>query len=134
MSQTYGIGKTQTAKLLSVIQEFFERKVDIKFVGLCTVDGFDVCHLSRTDVLPDKVAAIASSLFTLSDSAAENILHKSIQVSIVETLNGNILFIRTRLLGNDGLLAVAADDELSLAEVRYHSIQLKEKLESLHTD
>ncbi len=114
------------------IESMFSQWTDMQFVYLSTTDGFHIfgLHQGAENAEPDKVAAIASSLFALSNTASKNILNDELQVSIVETMSGNIIFLRTHLNRADTVLTVAANKDMSLAKVRYHALRLSELIES----
>lgn len=113
------------------IQLMCEKWSDVEFVYLSTTDGFHLYGFTQNteNAEPDKVAAIASSLFALSNTAAHNILDDQLMISIVETSSGNILFLRTQLNRVDTVLTIAANKDMSLAKVRYHAMQLSELIE-----
>lgn len=115
--------------------QLFNQWLDVQFIHLCTADGFHLFEVSgdADHLEPDKVAAIASSIFALSNTAARQFLDDELQVSIVETDAGNILFLRTRMNGADRVLTIAARKSMSLATVRYHALTLSELIEK-HSD
>ena len=107
--------------LLDAVDSVFEDGVGVDLVGLCTSDGFDVISLinDKLDVEGDKLAAVASSLYSLSHSCASQLMGKGLMMTTVETNDGNALFLKVDYLGSPCILSIASSASVSLATLRF---------------
>lgn len=119
-----------TKTLNKLLDEFIESNTSIELVGLSTSDGF-VIGMRRNERITvefDKISAIASSLCSLSDSAAASIINQSFLMTTVETESGNILFLRTKYLHYSCVVCIAVKEDLSLAQTRFISLRLTDAI------
>ena len=115
------------------MQEFFDKQIEVEIVNLCTSDGFNIYSLSRNndDIEEDKVAAIASTLCSISNTSAEQISKGAFSVATVESENGTILFLRTKFIDIQSVLCVATSAKMSLGEARFHCQRLVNEITSI---
>ncbi len=118
------------AGLLEGIKELCENDRDVLLVSLCTADGFSIkCFASKMlNVETDKLAAMSSTISALSDSSAKQVLNDQFNITIVETLSGNMLFVRTCYLELPCVLTIAARSSMSLATARYKTKKLAQSI------
>lgn len=106
---------------------------EIFLVSLCTADGFNIKSIASESlaVEADKVSAIASTICSLSDSAASQIMQIGSQTTTIETSNGNILFLSAKLLGKDCVLTLAAKSSMQLANARFAVMRLAQGIAAI---
>ncbi len=121
------------AILFEKMQGFFDDELNIVLVNLCTSDGFSIHSLSRSNdgVEADKVAAIASTLCSISNASAEQISKGMFNIATVESANGAILFLRTQFLEVQSVLCVATSAKMSLGEARFHCQRLASEVKAI---
>ena len=112
---------TIKAELLEHIKELCDGDRDILLVSLSTTDGFSIkTFASKTlNAEADKLAAMSSTISSLSDAAAKQVLMNQFDITIVETGSGNMLFVRTNYLELPCVLTIAAKSAMPLATARY---------------
>ena len=115
------------------IHDFFDKELEVITINLCTTDGFSTYSLSRSnnDIEEDKVAAIASTLCSISNTSAEQISNGSFNLATVESENGSILFLRTQFIELQSVLCVATSKKISLGEARFHCQRLASEIENI---
>ena len=120
-------------KLLEDIKKLCKDNSDIVLVSLCTTDGFSIMSYAAKSLSAeaDKLAAMSSTISALSDSAAAQILDDDFDITIIETNNGNMLFVSTRYLGSPCVLTLAAKSSTALATARYKTKGLAKAIESI---
>jgi len=122
------------SKLRQLLDVEFSRTLesnhDILMLNLSTTDGFNL-HTSSTEAIeiePSKMAAMASTIFSLSQAATEVFNEANLDISTIETAQGNLLFLRTRLLTLKCVLSMATNTNTSLAEARFLTKRLAKTL------
>jgi len=120
-------------QLLEQIKTLCKENSDIVLVSLCTTDGFSVMSYAAKSLSAeaDKLAAMSSTIASLSDSAATQILDDEFDITIIETSNGNMLFVSTRYLDSPCVLTLAAKSNTALATARYKTKALARSIESI---
>lgn len=114
------------------MQALFDTEFDITLLNLCTADGFSIHALSRgNDIESDKVAAIASTLCSISNASAEQISKGRFNIATVESMNGLLLFLRTQFQDRQSVLCVATNSKMSLGNARFHSQRLVNEIEEI---
>lgn len=111
----------KTPNLCSQIDRFFDDNFNIELVNICTTDGFNIYSIAKDtlDAEEDKIAAVSSTLCSLSYSCAEQMINGCFQATIIETETGNILIVSLRYLSFSCSLAVATNAKMSLGEARF---------------
>lgn len=113
-------------QLSQFITEFCEDNKEVVLVSLCTTDGFPIKYFS-TDALSaeaDKLSAMSSTISALSDSSASQMNQGQCDITIIEAVYGNILFVKATYLGQVCVLTVVANIKMSLAAARYKTKKL----------
>lgn len=121
------------AKLLEDIKELCEGDRDILLVSLSTTDGFSIKTFAAKalNAEADKLAAMSSTISSLSDASAKQVLDTQFDITIVETSTGNMLFVRTDYLGFPCVLTIAARAAMSLATARYKTKKLAQSVSEI---
>lgn len=124
---------TVKQELNQLFDAFINSDTSIELVNLSTSDGFVITSRCSGNVETevDKIAAIASSLCSLSNSAANGIIKESFLVTTIETNGGNILFLRCSYLEYTCVLSVALKANISLAQSRFLSRRLIENIQNI---
>jgi len=109
------------APLLHAMKELCTDNRDITLISLCTTDGFNIKSFASKslDADADKVAAVASSLCALSNSSALQLMKSEFEITIIESVGGNTLFMKSEYLGKDCVVTIASKPDLSLAQARF---------------
>ena len=110
-----------TEELQACFHALVAGKKNIRLVGLCTEDGFDIKSLADKsfELDSDKLAAMASSISALSNSSAQQLKRDGFTITIIETEDGNILLMKTRYLDQPCVISMATARESSLAQGRF---------------
>ncbi len=121
------------AELLEGIKELCATNREVILVSLSTADGFYIKSFG-SKVLngeADKLAAMSSTISSLSDSSAKQILQNQFDMTIIESDAGNMLFVRTNYLGLPCVLTVAAQSKMALATDRYKTKILAQNISNI---
>lgn len=112
--------------------EEFKNKPDLVLINLSTLDGFLLHQVNRTGqgVEGDKVAAISSSLCSMSTSAAREFFSDSSGIVNIETETGKIVFQHVDLKDKAAVITLCCKSKLSLAEARFVAKRLKDGIEA----
>lgn len=121
------------SELLESIKELCESDRDMLLVSLSTTDGFSIKTFASKalNAEADKLAAMSSTISSLSDAAAKQVLKNQFDITIVETNSGNMLFVRTDYLGLPCVLTIAARGSMSLATARYKTKNLAQSISKI---
>jgi len=124
---------TVKAELLEHIKELCDSDRDISLVSLSTTDGFSIKTFASKalNAEADKLAAMSSTISSLSDAAAKQVLTNQFDITIVETGSGNMLFVRTNYLEHPCVLTIAARGAMSLATARYKTKKLAQSISEI---
>lgn len=120
-------------ELLEGIKELCENDRDVLLVSLSTTDGFSIKSFASKvlNAEADKLAAMSSTISSLSDSSAKQILKDQFDITIVETKSGNMLFVRTSYLDLPCVLTIAAKNGIPLATARYKTKKLAQSISEI---
>lgn len=120
-------------ELLEGIKELCNNNKDILLVSLATTDGFAIksVALKELNAESDKLAAMSSTISSLSDSSAKQVLQDQFDITIVETKSGNLLFVRTTYLDLPCVLTIATRAGMQLATSRYKTINLAKAISKI---
>lgn len=122
-----------SAELRQIINDFYSHDTDVNLVSLCTPDGFEI-HQSSMDkfqAVPDKISAIASTLSSISDSIANEIIESPFKVTTIETNEGNFVCIYTQYLQQNVVLTICAGSDMSLGVLRVKTRHLATAISTL---
>jgi predicted regulator of Ras-like GTPase activity (Roadblock/LC7/MglB family) len=112
--------KEELNQLLDQVSENFD---DIKIVALSTIDGFPIYTSDRNanDQESEKIAAISSSLHSLSNAAANQLAGNRLMTTTLETSDGFIFFFSTTYEERECILCIATGASENMAKARYFS-------------
>lgn len=112
---------TVKSELLTAIKTLCQENKEFFLVSLCTTDGFSIQTIASKKFSgeADKLAAMSSTIGSLSDSSAKQVLENEFKITIVESEAGNILFIKTTYLDLQCVLTIASRHQLALATARF---------------
>jgi len=118
------------ANLVKLIDERFNENNEIDLIALSSTDGFDIhCKKSPDNTVEiDKLAAIASSVYALSNASAKQISDSDLNVITVETKNGNLLFLKSTYNNKATVLSVSSKSQMPLGETRYIATRLASEI------
>ncbi|MDF1780587.1 MAG: roadblock/LC7 domain-containing protein [Alcanivoracaceae bacterium] len=107
-------------QMLSQVSENFD---DLKIVALSTIDGFPIyCSKGSSDPEKnEKIAAISSSLHSLSNAAANQLAGSKLMTTTLETGDGFIFFFSTTYQERECVLCIATGATENVAKARYFS-------------
>lgn len=120
-------------ELLEEMKVLCENNTDLLLVSLATTDGFSIkVFVSKTlNAEADQFAAMSSTISSLSDSSAKQVLMDKFDITIVESKSGNILFVRTSYLGIPCVLTIAARTGMPLATARFKTKGLAQNISEI---
>lgn len=111
----------------------FQSKYGLMLVNLSTVDGFLLKQVNQTGegIEGDKIAAISSSICSMSQSASRELLGSASGITNIESDDGKIIFQHVNLGQKEGVITLCCNKDVSLAEGRFAARRLKEAIEAL---
>ena len=107
-------------KLQEIIDLFLKENSNLEIIAISTGDGFPVALSTKeeNEIEPDKMAAAASTLYSVSNAVSMQLLSRRFEATIIESNNGNIAFVALEFLDNDFVMAMSANAQLNLASLR----------------
>lgn len=128
---------TQTARDLiqPILDAFATEHVHMLFVGACTEDGFVAGHRNgkRGDLEEDKIAAVSSTLLSLSESAVEQAEEGRLKVLVIEGERSSQVLCRTALDDLPLVVFLAMERNISIGQTLYLANRLAETISELGT-
>jgi predicted regulator of Ras-like GTPase activity (Roadblock/LC7/MglB family) len=121
-------------KTLKLIFSNFIKQIGFaKAINLSTVDGFTI--LSHTaanyQIENDKLSAVSSSLISLSNAASKQLINSQLVNTVIETVDGTMIILKTKYKNKLCVLCVITDIELNVGKSRYFSIKLAESIATI---
>ncbi|MBQ0755146.1 MAG: roadblock/LC7 domain-containing protein [Gammaproteobacteria bacterium] len=112
--------KEELNKLLAQVSQNFN---DLKVVALSTIDGFSIYSSDNgaNEQENEKIAAISSSLHSLSNAAAKQLAGNKLMTTTLETSDGFIFFFSTTYEERECVLCIATGASENVAKARYFS-------------
>ena len=102
-----------------LLEDFFEQHPEVNLVGLSTADGFNIHTVARIDNIPDKIAALTSTMCAMGEAVAEHLLAGDVSSVVIEAAQGDILFLKIPGKERNRVLAAAFTRKMSLGEARF---------------
>ena len=127
--------KEQDKKLLhDLVEELSSDYNEVQIVSVSTSDGFNLSFISKKGTIEDdKVAAVASTLCSISTAVSEQISNGSLKTITIESDNGrNTLLMKASFFEIDCVACIEATKNMSLAELRFISNNFVKKIKTLH--
>lgn len=121
------------SELLSLIKELCSSYKEILLFSLATTDGFNVKSFASKslNVEADKLAAMSSSLFALSDSASSQLMKDKSTITTIESDNGHYFLMKTNYLSHTCVISMVVKSSMSLAEARFHLKKVADSIASI---
>lgn len=106
--------------LYPLFEKYLAGEPNLEVIALATSDGFSVCSANKTtvDFEPDKMAAAASTLHSVSNAVSKQILNKTFDMTFIETEAGNVAFVALEIAGKDYVLSMSASELMNIASFR----------------
>lgn len=124
---------TPSLDLEELINDFYESNFDVDLTSLCTPDGFEI-HQASTNKFQsttDTVAAIASTLSSISKSIANEIINSPFKATIIEAEQGNFVCVYTQYLQKNVVLTIYAREGMSVGELHVKTKNLAKSISKL---
>lgn len=121
----------------SAIQEIFgqlsEKEFEILLINLSTEDGFLVASEAKNHFPDeaDKIAAMSSTIFALSDASTNAVLKDQCSITNIESQSGTLLFMATTYKGTPCVLTIAGTSKMALANLRFMLKRLASQIEEI---
>ncbi|GGZ96236.1 hypothetical protein GCM10008090_00570 [Arenicella chitinivorans] len=128
-----GFSDELKSRLEHMLKSLCIARKEIFLASVCTVDGFNIRSVTssaRTTEV-DKLAAMASTIVSLSAASAQQLLALPSTFTTIETEGGNILFLLTKLLDKECVLTLAVNNQMQLANARYEAMRLANAISEL---
>lgn len=116
-----------------VLAEFAQTQAAMLYVNLSTEDGFVLGHVlgHRSEAEADKVSALASTLFSLAESSAQDISADRLNVLIMQSEKSCGVVVRSSIRSRPVVLSVAMDQSESLGHILYQANRVSNRLKTL---
>lgn len=123
------------AEQLSQLMNRYADNDAIEVISLATTDGFAVQTFNRANhsIEKDSLAAAASTLHSVSNAVARQILGKKFKVTFIEAEQGNVAFVDLELAGDNYVLVMSATQALNIASLRLLITRLAKEIHQLST-
>jgi len=106
--------------LLNAFSAYMESKSEIQIIALATTDGFAIATQTRDaeNCPEDKMAAAASTLYSVSNAVAKQVISSPFETTFVEAVDGNMAFVSLSHEGKDYVLMMSANSQMNIANLR----------------
>lgn len=126
------LDQMQMQKFKMLSEEFFNKYENVGLLNISTKDGFSLFFQSHSlDVEVDKIAAVSSTLYSLSNATAQQLVKDEFILTSIETVNGNILFYQTSLYHLPCVICLIVSKKVLLAEARFLVKKLSDNFQNL---
>jgi len=108
-----------SARLKPIFAGYAQQEA-IEVISLATTDGFPVYSFNRSTARfeEDTLAAAASTLHSVSNAVAQQILGKRFKITFIEAQQGNVAFVSLNIDERDYVLVMSARESLNIASLR----------------
>lgn len=116
-----------------LVESFAAEHFEVLVTGVCTEDGFVIAHRDgrKFTLEEDKVAALSSTLLSLSEAAARVINSGKLQVTLVEADKANLVVVKTQFRELEVVLTVAAESSMSVGQALFLANRLAGEIRRL---
>lgn len=120
-------------QLNNIMKELKNKLPDIRIVHIASADGIsEYSHYFTADqVKEDKLAAVASSITSLSRAASRHVLGEDFANTVIETGQGIMLLVQCEYNNRSCVLSMTAGRQHNLGQVRYFAFKLARYLKKL---
>jgi len=107
--------------LAELFSEQTEKFFDLKVFSLTTADGFPIhCEVRQdNEVETERIAAVSSSLISLSNAAARQMIGKPLESTTIETTDGNMFLCNTTFKEKKCVLCIVTGKKENIGHARY---------------
>lgn len=113
-----------------LISDFVDSQFEVMVASACTEDGFVIAHRNgkALQLEEDKVAALSSTLLSLSEAAANTINSGRLRVTLMEAQKANLVVVKTQCRDLIVVLTVAADASLAIGQLLFIANRLADRI------
>ncbi len=105
--------------------ELFDKKINasdgVSLIDLSTTDGFNIYSVQaqKKHIELDKLAAVASSIYALSNASTQQLTGEDLEITTVESKENSMLFLKTYYQEKPCVLSLLVQKKMPLGEARY---------------
>lgn len=114
---------TRLQDLKEIVKNCLSQDSGIQIVNISTEDGFVIAHGSKQDneqnIEKDKVAAMASSLSSISNSSIKMLSNSEYNILTIEAEKINLVLIRAKYEDKNCVISLGTHPNISLARARF---------------
>lgn len=127
--------KTLIPSVKKLFEDYAEKSY-VEVIALATSDGFPICTLNKVNSKfeEDSLSAAASTLHSVSNAVAQQILGKRFKITFIEAQQGNVAFISLDINGSDHVLVMSATSDMNIANLRLLINRLANEIGELKTE
>jgi len=114
-----------------LISTYIKGYEEIQMINVSTEDGFSIAHTCKLKLESDAVAAMTSSLSSISDAATIMLDEKSYSICILEAGESNIFFVKSEYQEKPCIITSCIKDYATLGKARFIMRQIGEKVKNL---
>lgn len=113
-----------------LIGQFADEHFEIMMASACTEDGFVIAHHNgrALELEDDKVAALSSTLLSLSEAAAYTIDSGRLRVTLMEAQKANLVVVKAQCRDLTVVLTVAAEASLAIGQLLFLANRLADRI------
>ena len=108
-----------------------ENSSDILLINVSTEDGFTLSQLSVIEIEQDKVAAMTSSLSSMSNAACKMLGASDYTISMLESKELNLFFLKSTYQNKPCVISACAKSKLTLGQARFALRQLNDSIKEI---
>ena len=126
------VGERIREILNGFLERIFAEEKDFELLAISTIEGLDISHIASENVTlpPERLASLASSVLGLGKDLTRNVLAQNPGTVCLETEGGNVCMVHTTFANYPCILTIAANRDVSLAQVRLTTIRLADQIAS----
>lgn len=119
------------------LYELFDEKITvndgISLIDLSTVDGFNIYSVQAQEkrIELDKLAAVSSSIYALSNASAQQLTGEDLEITTVESKGHSMLFLKTYYQAKPCVLSLLVQKKMPLGEARYIARMLDKSIRDM---
>ena len=120
-------------KLSAALKEVFSENPEVSLLSVATTDGFSIKAFAKKSlgVELDKMAAMSSSLYALSNSSALQLTDGEATITTIESEMGNILLMSSEFFEKQCVITMVATTDMSLAQARFYLTRLSKTISEI---
>lgn len=120
-------------RLVALFEQYSSDNSALEIICLATTDGFPVYHYARIEENFDAetMAAAASTLCSVSNAVAHQILSKQFKTTFIESEQGNVAFVAMQVCDKDFVLSMSAKSTMNIANLRLLITRLAGEISAL---